>query len=57
MGKRRREEDRVEGVEYNLPIPKSKRRAPATATFRPNENDFRLLLAEAKKSRLTSKHI
>jgi hypothetical protein len=54
MGKRRRVEDHAEGVKYNLPVPKSKGRAPATATFRPNENDFRLLLAEAFKSRLTS---
>ncbi|CEI92117.1 hypothetical protein RMCBS344292_06388 [Rhizopus microsporus] len=54
MGKRRRVEDHIEGVEYNLPVPRSKRRAPSTATFRPIESDFRLLLTEAFRSRLTS---
>ena len=35
-------------------MPRSKRRAPSTATFRPIESDFRLLLTEAFRSRLTS---
>ena len=35
-------------------IGQTKRRAPATATFRPNESDFRLLLNETFRSRLTS---
>ncbi|CEI85993.1 hypothetical protein RMCBS344292_00440 [Rhizopus microsporus] len=54
MGKRRRVEDHIEGVEYNLPVPRSKRRAPSTATFRPNESDFHLLLTEAFRLRLIS---
>ena len=54
MGKKRRVEVHVEGVEYNLPVPRGKRRAPSTATFRPNESDFHLLLTEAFRSRLAS---
>ncbi|ORE19925.1 hypothetical protein BCV71DRAFT_262529 [Rhizopus microsporus] len=54
MGKQRRVEVHVEGVEYNLPVPRGKRRAPSTATFRPNESDFHLLLTEAFRSRLAS---
>lgn len=50
MVKRWRVEDHVEEVEYNLPVSKSKRKA----TFRPNGNDFRLLLTEVFISKLTS---
>ena len=54
MSKSKRVEDHIEGVEYNLPVPKSKRRAPAAAILKYNENGSRLLLAKAFRSRLTS---
>ena len=53
MGKRRWAVAHTEGIEYNLPAPKIKRRR-ATDKYRPDYEAFCLLLKDAFSSKLSS---
>ncbi|KAG1435272.1 hypothetical protein G6F56_014029 [Rhizopus delemar] len=52
--KRKRCQDHTASMEYNLPTPKTSGRTSRATSLKPNENEFRELLNNAFKSRLSS---